>query len=83
MVCFQTKMSIWVNFGGGYLIGNCSYMLWSLGIFYGDLGYFMTIWYILYSVGMYNFSCFGIMYQEKYGNPGLRVPFPFGSGLSG
>jgi hypothetical protein len=30
-------------------------------MFYGDLGYFMTIWY--------HFPGFGIMYQEKSGNP--------------
>jgi hypothetical protein len=27
------------------------YILLPLGIFYGDLGYFMTIWYILYLFG--------------------------------
>jgi hypothetical protein len=32
-------------------------------------GIFLTIWYILYSFG--NFSGFGIMYQEKSGNPDL------------
>jgi hypothetical protein len=32
-----------------------------LEIFYGHLVYFVVIWYI--------FSRFGILYQEKYGNP--------------
>jgi hypothetical protein len=46
----------------------------AFGIFYGDLGYFMTIWYILYSFGTFcihlvHFSGFGIMHQEKSGNP--------------
>jgi hypothetical protein len=31
------------------------------GIFYGHLVYFTAIWYI--------FSCFGMFYQEKSGNP--------------
>jgi hypothetical protein len=25
-------------------MGKCSYILWPFGIFYGHLGYFMTIW---------------------------------------
>jgi hypothetical protein len=32
-----------------------------VGIFYGHLVYFMAIWYI--------FPCFGMLYQEKSGNP--------------
>jgi hypothetical protein len=36
-------------------------ILWPFGIFYGHLGYFMTIWYI--------FAGFDIMDQEKSGNP--------------
>jgi hypothetical protein len=43
-------------------------ILWPIGIFYGRLGYFMTIWYILCSLGAF-FSGFGIMYQEESGNP--------------
>jgi hypothetical protein len=39
-----------------------------IGDIYGHLGYFMTIWYILCSFGTL-FSGFGIMYQEKFGNP--------------
>jgi hypothetical protein len=38
---------------------------------YGHLGYFMTIWYILCSSGVF-FPGFGIMYQEKSGNPILK-----------
>jgi hypothetical protein len=38
-------------------IGN---ILWSFGIFYGHLVYFMAIWYI--------FPRFGILRQEKSGN---------------
>jgi hypothetical protein len=36
------------------------------------MGYFMTIWYILCSFGIF-FSGFGIMRREKSGNPGREV----------
>jgi hypothetical protein len=39
---FKPKISIWVNFGGPYN-WKCSYILWSFGIFYAHLGYFMAI----------------------------------------
>jgi hypothetical protein len=32
-----------------------------IGLFYGHLVYFMLIWY--------NYSNFGMLYQEKSGNP--------------
>jgi hypothetical protein len=43
-------------------------------IFYGHLEYFMEIWNILCPLGTFyihlaHFSGFGIMYQEKSGNP--------------
>jgi hypothetical protein len=37
-------------------------ILQTVGIFYDHLVDFVFIWYI--------FSCFGIMYQDKSGNPG-------------
>jgi hypothetical protein len=37
----------------------------SIGTFYGNLVYFIAIWYI--------FSLFGILYQEKFGNPGWNL----------
>jgi hypothetical protein len=40
-------------------------ILQTFGIFYDHLVQFVFIWYI--------FSGFGIMYQEKYGNPGVHV----------
>jgi hypothetical protein len=40
-------------------IGN---ILWPFGIFCGHLEYFVVIWYIS--------PRFGILYQEKSGNPG-------------
>jgi hypothetical protein len=51
--------------------GKCLYILWPFGIFYGYLGYFVTIWNILCSVGTV-FSCFGVLHQEKSGNPVYR-----------
>jgi hypothetical protein len=39
-------------------------VLWPFGMVYGHLGYFMTVWYI--------FSGFGIMHQEKSGNPAIK-----------
>jgi hypothetical protein len=43
-------------------IGN---ILQTFGVFYKHLLHFVFIWYI--------FSGFGIMYQEKSGNPGLET----------
>jgi hypothetical protein len=39
------------------------YILWSFGTFCGHLVHFVVTWYI--------FSHFGILYQEKSGNPDL------------
>jgi hypothetical protein len=49
---FKPKIPIWVNFGGPQ-IGKCLYIKWPLGVFFGDLGYFMTICYVLYSFGTF------------------------------
>jgi hypothetical protein len=53
-----------------------------LGLFYGRLVYFTAVWYILWPFGVFcrhlvhifnsylvYFSCFGILYQGKSGNP--------------
>jgi hypothetical protein len=45
------------------------------GIFYGHLEYFPVIWYILRPFGnvvviWYIFPRFGVLFQEKSGNPG-------------
>jgi hypothetical protein len=76
MVCFQAKNTNLGNFWRYldwkmfiYFIATWN-ILWRFRVFYGDLGYFMTIWYILYLFG--TFFVFGIMYQEKSGNPGRR-----------
>jgi hypothetical protein len=50
MVCFQTKN--WVNLGG-----SCDWKswhnYWPFGLFYGHWKYFMAIWYILWSFGIF------------------------------
>jgi hypothetical protein len=38
-------------------------ILWTFGIFYDNFLHFVFIWYI--------FSGFGMLYQEKSGNPGM------------
>jgi hypothetical protein len=47
-------------------------------IFYGHLEYFMTILFILWSFGIFcgnlvHFSRFGMLYQDKSGNPARGV----------
>jgi hypothetical protein len=64
MVCFQTKIPNWVIFGGS-CNGRCWYILGLVGLFYSHGKYFMAIWYILWPL----FYIFGILYQEKSGNP--------------
>jgi hypothetical protein len=51
MVCFQTKNSNLDKFWRALYRKLFLLFLyfWQFRIFYGDLGYFMTIWYILYS----------------------------------
>jgi hypothetical protein len=49
-----------------------------VGIFYGHLVHFTVFWYILLTFGivcgnLVYFSRFGILYQEKSGNPGRDV----------
>jgi hypothetical protein len=53
MVCFQTKNPIWVNLGGSYN-RKCGSILWSFRIFYGNLAYFMAIWYIFPRFGIFS-----------------------------
>jgi hypothetical protein len=51
-----------------------------VGIFYGHLVYFKAIWSTLWPFGIY-FTileyclCFGMLYQEKSGNPEMNAPF--------
>jgi uncharacterized membrane protein YphA (DoxX/SURF4 family) len=46
-----------------------------VGIFYGLKVYFTAIWYVcvtlVYVWSFWNFSSFGMLYQEKSGNPDL------------
>jgi hypothetical protein len=50
---FQTKIPVWVNFGGSCK-GRCWYILWSFSLFYGHLLYFVAIWKILRSFAIYS-----------------------------
>jgi hypothetical protein len=68
MVYFQTKNA---NMGKKFRalrFDNVLFIFWPVGIFNVHLGYFVTIWYILCLFGTI-FSGFGIMHQEKSGNP--------------
>jgi hypothetical protein len=60
----------------------CTYILWTLGPFYGLLLYFMDIWYSSWSFGIF-FPRFGILYQEKSGNPGREAKKSFGNKFFG
>jgi hypothetical protein len=69
MVCFQTKNPNLGEFGRA--------LDWKMFIyvFYGHLEYFVEIWDILWPFGIFcihlvHFFGFGIVYQEKSGNPG-------------
>jgi hypothetical protein len=63
---FKPKIQIWVIFGGSW-IGRCLYILWKLSLLHGPLLYFMHIWYICGNLEY--FSRFGVLFQEKSGNP--------------
>jgi hypothetical protein len=72
MVYFETRNPNLGNFWSALDLKMLAYFIPS-GIFYGHLGYcihghlvhLMFIWYI--------FSGFGIMYQDKSGNPGVHA----------
>jgi hypothetical protein len=59
------KITIWVNLGV-YCNPRCWYILWPFGQFSTHLVYFVVIFYIF-------FSCLGILYHEKSGNPGKDI----------
>jgi hypothetical protein len=71
MVCFQTKSrhlgKFWRVLPWKILVYIMT--IWSilrpLEIFYGDLVYFVVIWYL--------FPHFGILDQEKFGNPDVSL----------
>jgi hypothetical protein len=58
LVYYQTQNieSFW-----GPCNGRCWYILWTFGLIYGQLVYFMDIWYI--------FTHFGIFTKKESGNP--------------
>jgi hypothetical protein len=78
MVYFQTKNPTWSKFWKALQWKILVHFtdIWSIlrtfGLFYGHLVYFTDIWYILWllwSFGTYIFSRFGMLHQERSGNP--------------
>jgi hypothetical protein len=80
---FEPKIPIWVHkFWSDldwkmlmYFMAICN-ILWAFGILYDHLVHFVPIWYILCPFGTFcahlvHFFGFGIMHQEKSGNPVL------------
>jgi hypothetical protein len=59
-------MPIWINFVGS-CDGRCRYILWTFGLFYGHLVYFVAIWY-----NVWLFGKFWYVVPIKSGNPALR-----------
>jgi hypothetical protein len=54
------KSKIWVNFGGS-CSGRYWNILWPFGVSHGNYVYFIAIRYM--------FTRFGMLYQDKSGNP--------------
>jgi hypothetical protein len=69
---FGIFMAIWYFYGHLEYFTVILYILWPFGIFCGHLVHFVVIWYILRSF-WYIFPRFGMLYQEKSGNPALQV----------
>jgi hypothetical protein len=68
----HTHIQIWVYFGGPWN-GKCSYIrIYDSHLVYVST-YFKAIWYIMWSFGTFIFPRFGKLYQEKSGNPVLRL----------
>jgi hypothetical protein len=65
---FKPKIPIWVNFGGSSN-GKSWYNLWPFGLLYGHWKYFMAKYLVYFVVIWYLAPRFGILYQEKSGNP--------------
>jgi hypothetical protein len=61
---FKQKIPLWVNFGGS-CNGRCCFILLPFDIYCGHLVQ-ESFSYVAY------FSRFGILYQEKSGNPGRK-----------
>jgi hypothetical protein len=69
MVCFQTQNP---NLGKFWRTIDWKVLIYftAIGIFYGHLGSFTTIWYILCSFGTFFLVWVSSTYLEKSGNPG-------------
>jgi hypothetical protein len=78
MVHFQTKIAIWVNFGGSSN-GRCWSILWTFGLFVGHLSlfgifcgnllHFSTFWYIVPG----KFYILGHFFHQLIWSPWLRA----------
>jgi hypothetical protein len=65
---FKAKIPILVIFEGS-CNGRCWYIILPVGLFYGYLAYFVSVWCILRLSGI-SFPRFGMLFQGKSGNPG-------------
>jgi hypothetical protein len=70
---FKPQILIWVNFVGTCNV-RCWYILWPFGLFYGHILYILWTIRILYAYLVYLYR-FGMLCQEKSGNPGFRMNF--------
>jgi hypothetical protein len=70
MVCFRTKNPSLGKFWSFLRWKMLAYFL-PFGLFYGHWKYFMALWYNLWQFGI--FPRFGILNQEKSGNPGAQA----------
>jgi hypothetical protein len=67
---FRPKLLIWVYFGGPWN-AKCCFILCPFGIFYSHLVYIFNVHLVILSSFGIFFPRFGILYQEKSGNPGV------------
>jgi hypothetical protein len=67
----RPKIKVWVYFGWPWN-GKRWYICGIFGILRGPVQQFCTFYGILV-----NFSCFGMLYREKSGNPGLKSLFRY------
>jgi hypothetical protein len=68
MAYFQTKT---LDLGKFWLVLQWKYFIWPFGLFYSYFVYFVAIWYIVCMCYFVYFPRFGMLYQEKSGNPVL------------
>jgi hypothetical protein len=74
----KSHLGLFLGIWNGKCCYNFANILWPFGIFYEHLVHILTIWYILWSFGVFlaiwnTFPVFGILCQEKSGNPGPKL----------